>query len=471
MFKWFASASNHPLANPKKARELLAGLPRDNPLKTIEELSDWIESLPDLKLEARADLCKLFDEHSQASRRKLGRDYFGADKVQQNRSGFALHRFADLLAKAYFSCIESYRSGEKGADAIKSDLPLLICRTINAIKLQYKWAHLHSGLIDESIWKKLFWLFAFAEKTGIAQKEITLFPTNEHKTSIKQEFLKILMISASSPDALPPQEFEIADHIASLLSGHFVLASSANMPHLTHYVDLASNKPPSRLKSPFPSSARFFGPGNAYSIVHRLVNEFADGVLQKITLGGAYSVEQTQAVLKHLSTQWDSRPPLRKNERKPAAVPLGVTCSLDFTEREAWTSENISDGGYDAVIPGELPIWGKIGLLFFSRQADRWDLCIIRRLNRDDLKRWHVGVEILAKGIQPLALEAEGFSIRAALMRLDNGEAEILVDDDGFSPSNSYRVEYDKNTHTLIPLELLEKGGDFKLWRFRITNS
>lgn len=474
MFKWFDSAAKHPLANPGKAKKMLSSLPQDNPLKALDELSDWIESLSGMKLEARADICKLFDEYSQPYRLKLGRDHLNVDSVQQKRIGFVYYRFATLLGNAYYSCIESYRSGEKGADEIRSDLPLLMCRALNALKMQYKWAHLHSGPIEESIWKKLFWLFAFAEKIGITRKEIALYPAHDHTTSVNQEFLKTLMLSSSSPDALPPRRFEIASHIVTLLSAHFVLTSDAGMPHLTHYIDLSSNKHPSRLKTPFPNSAtlRFFGPGQAYSIIHRLEDESADGQLHEITRGGTYSLEETRIVLKHLAVQWADRPPLRKNVRKQAVLPLHVTCSLDFIESETWTSENISDNGFDAIIQGDNPKWEKIGLLFFSRRAEQWDLCIIRRLNRDDLARWHVGVEILSKAIKPAALKAEEFDVRAAVMRLIKGgmEAEIVVDDDGFSPGASYEIRLDEKNYTLIPIELLEKGCNFKLWRFRVTN-
>lgn len=472
MFKWFGSASKHPLANPRKAREMLSALPKDNPLMALEELSDGIESLSVVAPGARAAICKLFDEYSQPYRRKLGREYFGTDSVPQKRNAFALHRFADLLGHSYFYCIESYRSGEKGTDEIRNELPLLICRALNAIKSQYKWAHLYAGLIEESIWKRLYWLYAYAEKIGITHHEIALYPAYEHLTSVNQEFLKTLMITASSPDALAPQEFEIANHIVSRLSRHFVLALDANALHFTHYVDLSANKPPSRQKLPAQNSIRFFGPGKAYAVVRRLLAESTHGTLpDEVTLGGEYPIKATRTVLDHLAIQWAPNPPLRKNVRKQSAMRLAVSSSLALTVNESWISENISDSGYDAIIQDDNLEWEKIGLLFFSALGGSWDLCIIRRLNRDELKRWHVGVEILSKTVKPMTLKAAEGDLNAALLRFDQDkmEAEILVDNAGFSPSISYAIEYEEKNCTLVALEILEKGTDFKLWRFRVA--
>ncbi len=470
MFKWLGGA-NHAFSNPRRAREKLAGLPGDNALKALEELSDWIESLTGLDLEARADICKLFDEHSRPYRRKLWKDYLGADGAQRKRISFACHRFASLMGKAYFSCIKAYRSGEKGADEIKKELPLLICRALHALHSQYKWSHLHAGLIEPSLWKNLFWLFAFAEKTGIARIALTLYPGQGYKTSILQEFLKTPVMAASSPDSLSSREFDMANHMVALLSGHFILESKPGAPDLTHYVDLSSSNPPARLKPSLGSetSLRFFGPGKACTFIAQLPEA---GLPEEITLGGTYSEEESRKVLKHLLIYWSEKPLSRKSERRRASLTFAVACRLDWSETESWTSENISEGGFDAVIQNPHPEWEKIGLLFFSKQGGSWDLCIIRRLSRDDLKRWHAGVEILAKAILPIEIGKDNSSIRIVLAHIEAGamEAKILAEDKNFFPNSRYEIEFEGKKYALIPLERLEKGFDFRLWRCRLAD-
>ncbi|HQT25862.1 MAG TPA: hypothetical protein PLK99_04600 [Burkholderiales bacterium] len=470
MLKWFGSGSGHPFANLKKARDRLADLPSDNPLKALEELSEWIESLQDVGLAARSEICMLFDEHSLTFRRKLGKSYFDTDVgAQRKRISFAFHRLASVLGKAYVSCVRDYRSGEKGADEIKKILPLLTCRSLNAVRSQYKWDHLHSGLTDQSIWKNLFWLFAYAEKIGIANIGMALYPAYEYKTSISQEFLKALMIAGSSPDALSAWEFEIANHIVSISSRHFVLGREAS--GVTHYVDLSSNKPPARLTTPPPEgpSLRFFGPGKAYAFTEKLL----EGPLPKeVTRDGAYSEEDTHKVLRHLLMHWSSRPISRKSERLRVSLTLTIAHRLDFAETESWVSENISDGGFDAIIDDGHLEWEKIGMIFFGKQGDSWDLCIIRRLNRDDRKRWHAGAQILSRNIFPTEIRAGDTTLRAAIVHVDEEsmEARILAEDRNFSPSSRYEFELEGRQLLLVPLELLEKGFDFRLWRCRLSD-
>ncbi len=469
MLRWFGSASSHPFSSLRKAKERLADLPADNSLKAVEELSEWIESLHDVGLEARSEICMLFDEHSQSFRRKLGKSYFSTDVgAQKKRISFAFHRLAAVLAKTYLSAVRDYRSGEKGADEIRKILPLLTCRAINAVRSQYKWDHLHSGLIDPSIWKDLFWLFAYAEKIGITQFETTMYPAYEYKTSVRQEFLKSLLIAISSPDALSAWEFEIANHIVSLFSKHFVLEKKAE--GLTHFVDLSSNRPPARLKTPLPDapSMRFFGSGEAYSLIEKL----KEGPLPRAaTRDGTYSEEDTRKVIRHLLVQWSSNPISRKSERLRATLSFDIAHSLDFVKTESWTSENISEGGYDAVIDGEHLEWEKIGMIFFSRDADSWNLCIIRRLNRDEQKRWHAGVQILSRNILPAEIRSADSTVKAAVIAVDKAsmEARIVAENRNFSPNSRYEFEYEGSRLALVPLELIEKGFDFRLWRCRLS--
>jgi len=70
--------SEHPLADEKSAKEALAGLPRSDPEKALEELRDWIISAAaadDLKPERRAEILLQLDEVALPFHRKLSRDY------------------------------------------------------------------------------------------------------------------------------------------------------------------------------------------------------------------------------------------------------------------------------------------------------------------------------------------------------------------------------------------------------------
>ena len=469
MFNWFGSTLKHPLSSPRRAREILAALPRDNPVRLLEEVTDWVESLQDARLDTRAKLCALLDEHSQSARRKLEREYFSQEPALQKRSGFVLGKFSRILGNACHACVKSYRTGERGADEIRGEIPLLIGRALNALRSRYKWEHLNDGMASESLWEKLYWLFAYAEKTGISRNEFALYPAHGGITSIEREFLKTLVIAASSPGALPPIGFEIACHVTSLLSKHFQI--SASRP-LTHFVDLATPNPPARTPPELQHSTnlRFFSPGKAHCAVTELIGDASTDSTQKLTQGGAFRLEDTRAVLKHLAVQWQPQPQPRKGERIAASVELKVSGGLNGAIAAVWTSENIGPGGFDAILPGDRPGWESIGMHFFCGKDAPDSLCVIRRMSRDKARKWHAGVEILRRERTPVELEAEGHVIQAALIDLGEYEAAIAVDASGFAPNSSYGMTLGNRAWTLIPIELVGRGPAFSLWRFRIAN-
>ncbi len=467
MFKWFDSAAKHPLSSPRKAKEVLADLPKDNPKELLDELSVWMESLGSAGLQSRIEVLQLFDQFAQAACRALEQEYLASGPDRSGRTGHVLHRFHELLGNSLHSCVESYRSGEKGAGEVRKQIPQLLCRTMKALGSRYQWEHLHAGFVSEDIWEKLYRLYAYAEKTGNAHLPFVLYPVQGRQTSIAREFLKTLMIACSAPDSLAPQEFGIACHLASLLSSHFVIS-----PHqaYTHYVDLASMKPPSRLKPPLPNSPmlRFFGSGKAYGILVMLCDDTSNGVVRQITRGGEFPLETTRMVLKHLQAQWQSQPKSRGHSRVHTSVSIQVAKNLDLSDVETWTSENISESGFDAV-PLQIPAWEKVSLLFFSGRERPSNLCIIRRMNRDAARRWHIGAEILSSHLNPVELSAAGHKLHGVLVRMDDQNVEIAVEAAGFSSTERYESHFGGKTHTLVPLELLGRGSGFNLWRFRIA--
>lgn len=75
--KWLGgSKPDHPLADDKGAREVLAALPANDAAKAIEDIRHWVQSVIEtegFKAERRGELILLLDETAQAHQRKLAR--------------------------------------------------------------------------------------------------------------------------------------------------------------------------------------------------------------------------------------------------------------------------------------------------------------------------------------------------------------------------------------------------------------
>lgn len=79
MLNWIkGSKSEHPLAEDKTTRELLTELPANDPFKSLEELSHWLDSLigsEDLKISRNLEVIDLIDQAAKPHLRRLSVEY------------------------------------------------------------------------------------------------------------------------------------------------------------------------------------------------------------------------------------------------------------------------------------------------------------------------------------------------------------------------------------------------------------
>src|SRR5260221_3238590 len=95
----FGGKPDHPLADPKEAKRLLEALPDNDPVKALDELMHWIESVAAaeaFKPETRIQLLLMLDDAAQPRVRKLSKDYFATSRLSrflENRLWTALHGY------------------------------------------------------------------------------------------------------------------------------------------------------------------------------------------------------------------------------------------------------------------------------------------------------------------------------------------------------------------------------------------
>lgn len=504
MLKWIGGKPDHPMADLKEAKRLLAELPANDAFKSLEEITDWIESVMQtegFRLDQRVEVVKLLDETAQQFQRKLARDYLTAprlQKFQENRLWSSIFNFWKQLGLAYGKCIQDYHEGAKGGGDVKASLPLLTCRALRALSAQLKWKQMRYGPVDGSIWAAVGKLYAYAESKGYAKRSATLYPGVPGDFSPEQEFLKIMILWVSAPDGLIPLHLEIAERITAHFSSAFFLEKPPRAEG-THWFDLAGGRGPSRL-TPAPdavANARFFGAGKALDQLGQLMQQVEKGVVpESVNLGAAYKPGIVRDVLKHLALNWAAQPPMRKSERHWVKARLSVVSgfervaenlseeSLSFGDAtESWIVENISAGGFGALVPQIKGDWVRVGCVVGVKPEgiDSWGVGIVRRLSRDQQNQGHVGVQTLAKTASVVKLKphdskwvssapGEEEDYRTALLLVNSpetGEALVLLKPGSFSTQQSFDMIAGSDKHLLMPLNLVEKGEDFDLARFR----
>jgi len=507
MLNWIkGTQSDHPLAEDKAARELVAELPANDSCKALEELSDWLDSLKgaeELKLGRQLEIIDLIDQAAKNHQRKLSQDYLAGSarlqKFQEIRIWNAAFTFWKQLADAYQLCLTRYRAGAGGWGALKGLLPIIVARAMRAISLQLKWQLLRYGPVAPRVWEEYGKLLAYAEENGFAVSKVEVYPGKFGESTVQREYLKGLMLAISSTDSLLPPKLEIAERVVAQFSEFFVLQRQPGKG-VHYYVDLTTGKGPARMVSRLQTTRglRFFGPGSAAQELEKLIAVLqADGVVPStVNLGGVFDPEVVLEVLRHLARYWAQVPPARSEERRRSVSRISVIHAFDEilatisddtddlafdNSAETWTVENESAGGYGALLPQTKSDWLMVGALLGVKLEDgaAWGVGIVRRLSAFDLKQRYVGIQVFSQGATVVKLapaDADSATVAQDAILLPSstsassgsGEMSLLLRPGLFSAQKTYEMRAYGRTYLLVPKKLLEGGDDFDMVRFRI---
>ena len=492
-----SSKPDHPMAELKDARRILDEIPANDAFRALDELTHWLESVrttEGFKPDDRVQLAQLIDEAAQVHARKLQRDYISnprLSKFQEQRLWGAIHGFWGEVAQLYTACMDLYSSGAKGADAIRNLLPLLTARALRALAAQIKWRYIRYGPFDNSIWASLAKVYALAETRKFTQARVAVYPGSPGESSPEQEFLRVAMLAASSPDSLLPMEMEIAERLIAHFSTSFKLVPE-QQPDIAYWIDLAVGHPPLRLARPpqHAPSLRFFAAGKASQELDELIKTIAASgqVPSTIGLGGSYDAGMVLEVLKHLALYWSPKPPERRHPRHRVKSRLNVTpglqglhsmldpsSSLDFNQGhvENWIVDDVSAGGFGATIPQVKGEWLRVGCLVGLQPegGENWVIGVIRRLNRDTALQGSVGIQSLARIAIPMRLQVQGGSDAESAILLNPAaealEVQFLLSPGVFVPGQSFQFERNGKTVLLMQASVIERGDDYELLRAR----
>ncbi len=502
MLKLFgAGKSDHPLGDMKEARQVVAELPRADPGKALDEVTHWIESVrgeETFRPDHRAAVVQLLDEAAQDPLRRLSREYLSAARLSKQREHqlwTGIYRYWKEAALTFSHLLEAYVTGGKAGEGLKGLAPLLAVRGLRAMAAQLKWLHARYGPLDESLWARTNRFYAVAETKGFSGQRVAPYPAVPGETTAEREYLRTVMFEACSPDSLLPLEAELAERLIAQFSAHFTI-SPEQQAETAYWVDVARPEPPCRIQRP-PQHAsiglRFFSGGRAFAEIERLAAGIraTKEVPADLNLGGSYPADTVLHVLEHLQLHWSPKLPERRHQRHRVksrltvafgfdgamdALEPEVSLTFDGSDRESWIVENVSAGGFGALIPQVKGDWLRIGCLVALQPegGDNWLLGIIRRLSRPTLQQAQVGIQTIARSARPVALRIKAgdtLSLDAERGMLIDGQAEgemqILVRNGVHEPGLAFVMEGAPDNAVLLPIAPSERGTDFELLRVR----
>jgi hypothetical protein len=494
--------SDHPMADLREARKIVDAIPAGDAFKALEDLNHWLESVRAWRgcaHDHRAQLVLMVDDAAQGHLRKLQRDYLSSprlSKVQENRLWAAIRESYRQSALAFATCVDVFVTGQKGWEDLKPSMALLTVRALRAAAGQMKWQYVRYGLQDNSLWGMVAKIYAFAESRKYADAKVAAYAGIPETTSAAQEFLKAVMLAVASPESLLPVEIELVERLIAHLIGSFGIALK-QQPDAAYWIDLAANQPPVRLaRSPDAvPTLRFFAAGAAVNQIRQLVQfvKQTNAMPSGVNLGANYEPEVVLEVLDHLALCWSAQPPQRTAPRHRVKSRVTITYGFDGVlsaldpggdalfdpeKIESWIVENVSTGGFGAIVPQLRGDWLKIGRLLGLQPegGSNWIVGVVRRFQRDPTHTGAVGIQTLGRAAQPVPVRVVSGQRGASrdtetailLSPIDSrAEAQLLLRSAVLAPGQNLRLEQDGKDYLLLPTGAMERGDDYDLVRCR----
>jgi len=500
---------DHPLASPREAAQIVLELRAIDPLKGLEEISDWLVSFvaaENLRPDRRFDVIRQLDELAQPHRIKLAREMSGDahhSKLRETKVRTVNRELWQNMARAYDDLIARIEAKEKGAESLRKEVPLIAIRAMRAGGMRMKWIYLRYGSIPLDIWEALARAYRFVESRGVQHVRLQAYPGIPGESSPEEEYLRTQLLAASAPDALTPAELEVAERLIAHSAGNFQITHEPQADS-SYWLDLASPHQPLRLAAPpaqLTTGLRFFATAAGHADVQNLLERLEQNkeLPRGLDLGGTVEPELMAKVLQHLRLNWAPRPPVRRSERHRLQTRVSVVhglegiigsmrpSELDFdfgadVPNETWLVENMSGGGFGAVALQANAEWLRIGALVSVQPEgvnDRREVGVVRRLTLDNsgprLKA-AVGVQVVSR--QPIigvfttniGRWAHGVATVEGIVIPESGEpgAVLVALPSGlYLPGEQLLAMIAERRHLMFPSGLVERGEDYDLIKFR----
>jgi cyclic-di-GMP-binding protein len=501
VLKWLGGSDkvDHPFADPARAKEIINGFPADDAVKAAQDAVHWLASLNEtegFKLARRYELIDLIDVPLKRHTQKLLEQYLALklqSKFQEGQIWKAATDYWKALGEAYLTCLAQAEADKSAAAAFRKSLPPLVARAMRAQLLQIKWILMRYGYVNDSYWQTASRLYRVAQSGGFLDEVVDIYGGTHGRGTVRQEFLRVLMLGVSSTGGLSPVKQNIAERAIAHFSTVFIWGERP-AEGLNFLFDLNGGVSPARaLGEPVQGGHGFyFGAGAALDGTQKIIDAINDtGALPSdINLGPGENLDQMADTLLHLAFNWEKELPPRDSERRRVSATLHVTQGLDGIlaqdagagSSETWTVENASAGGFGAVVPERGSAWLQVGVLIGLRHegAKVWGAGIVRRVETDARGQRRVGIQLLTSAVTSAtmctlsAAGARGNPKNVILLDHEpsaSGYMLAVLRPESFSLRDAIeaRRATDGKTFVMAPSGLVESGLDFDRVRFRVA--
>lgn len=306
-------------------------------------------------------------------------------------------------------------------------------RALSACRALAKLHLVHYATVPGRLWQVAYALHASAEKAGLAATPVHALAGQRTTTTVEQELLRMVMLRASAPDMLAPEQIEIADRVVERLGAEFTLRQPglADNPFC---FEPASEFPPRRARGRPPApSLRYFGPGMGYASLERIARQAAASRLEDFKAFGKDIAPRAQlSTVQHLLTFWREDCPYAPPAHQPGAGSLEIVHGfgpvwqhlsqahlgageLSLADAsasapqapEAWALRGSGGGELGTEVPEKCRAWAKCGTLVGVKTpaGERW-VGMIRRMHAIPDGGLQADIAVLSQAPREVSLRA-----------------------------------------------------------------
>ncbi len=491
----------HPLATQAGVRDVIAGIPADDSVRAAQNAVQWLESLNGVVYFPIAHRYEVIDRIDLALRphgESLLEQYLTLKpqaKFQEGLLWRAAMGYWKALGDAYLECVTQVMVDKGAGESFREKFPQLVARAMRAQVLQIKWILMRYGYVSDIYWATVAKLYGYAEAAAFLDDAIEIYPAAQGRSSVRQEFLRTMMLGVSSTGGLSPVKQNIAERAIAHFSKSYVSATQAT-PGCNFFFDLHGGMSPARVLADAPRGARlfYFGAGQALDAAQSAVDAVNEtGKLPAdVPLDTGENVDHVADTLLHLAFNWEKELPARDSVRRKVATTLqivqgfeGVLVQGNKTIQETWVVENASREGYGIIVPARRGEWLQVGVLIGIRPEDanaKWGAGVVRRVETDQRGQRRVGVQVLSRAVVPgtmcvrhasgdrgaphnvvfLGAEPSRSGYLQALLRPESFTLRDALEATRLSDGRSFEV---------MPSGLVESGPDFDRVRFKVEQA
>ena len=464
-----AGAQSAPKAEPAPADALLPDLREADPVIALNELTGWLDPARDAAradAKARGALLAQVQDAGIAHVAALLGQYLAsaADKQAAREAAWkSLIQYQARLTHALGQCARRLLAATYEDAALLGDAETCTARALNSCRALAKVCFVHYTDAPSGLWRLAYALHAGAEEIGSAGTTVKADADPRKTTTIEQALLRLLMLQASAPEMMAPEQIEVADRVLEQIGDGFTLRSPgvADNPFC---FDPKGEAPPHRASADpaaRAASARYFGPGMGFDALERIHKQLTAAKLEDIKVFGTDLTPRAQlGAVQHLLAFWRAKPPYTPAPRAPAGGELQVVhryahvwkqlseakqgageLSLADPDEvapqppERWTLREAGESELSASLAPPAGGWAKCGAVVGVTPPEggaRW-VGLIRSMHRAPGGEAHADIAILSRAPQALSLRAvrargdEGAISEAASRQFAFGSVRALV--------------------------------------------